>query len=331
MKRQTQTTGIRFWYGDDLLSLQNELYKVLDGFFGQFGAFVLEGCEVKPNGTKYDISRGLMALSGTDAEGRPTRMVVPFEGVQNVSLPVYFTLGYETVTRTYKDGTVKPVSFAYKATASTVQPAGECLTVSQPEMLRFADVIQDRQHTFVTEEERRSWNSIIGAAKSYAEALHASAKSYADNLVARLVDQSPESLDTFRKLADALGNDPAFATTILEQLGQKTQALTPYKQIAHGPYSPKGGDTVYYIGNYKFLTVELPWPEDFTLTNDKAVLIVSDGIEVEFNSSYFVNRQPVTPTGGGEIEHVYTIRCISSYAAYPPFQYYVDHTIYERR
>ena len=41
MKRQTQAIGVRDWYGWDFLSLQEEPLKVVDGFFSQYGAFVL--------------------------------------------------------------------------------------------------------------------------------------------------------------------------------------------------------------------------------------------------------------------------------------------------
>ena len=45
------------------------------------------------------------------------------------------------------------------------------------------------------------------------------AKAYADSAVASLVNAAPEALDTLKELADALGNDPDFATTILDKVG----------------------------------------------------------------------------------------------------------------
>ncbi|MCA5622849.1 tail fiber protein, partial [Salmonella enterica] len=36
--------------------------------------------------------------------------------------------------------------------------------------------------------------------------------------VAQLVGSAPETLDTLKELADALGNDPNFATTVLNKL-----------------------------------------------------------------------------------------------------------------
>ena len=40
--------------------------------------------------------------------------------------------------------------------------------------------------------------------------------------IAALIDSAPETLDTINELAKALGNDPNFATTVLNQLSQKT-------------------------------------------------------------------------------------------------------------
>lgn len=47
-----------------------------------------------------------------------------------------------------------------------------------------------------------------------------SANSYTDNKVADLVNSAPAVLDTLKELADALGQDPNFATTVAGQIGQ---------------------------------------------------------------------------------------------------------------
>lgn len=53
-----------------------------------------------------------------------------------------------------------------------------------------------------------------------------SAKVYADNAVANLVNGSPEALDTLKELSDALGNDPNFAATVAAQIGGKVDKIT---------------------------------------------------------------------------------------------------------
>src|SRR5699024_10063433 len=42
-----------------------------------------------------------------------------------------------------------------------------------------------------------------------------------DAAVASLVDNAPEALDTLQELADALGNDPNFATTVSTEIGKR--------------------------------------------------------------------------------------------------------------
>ena len=53
-----------------------------------------------------------------------------------------------------------------------------------------------------------------------------SAKEYVDKAIAELVDGSPAALDTLKELSDALGNDPNFAATVAEQIGQKVDKVT---------------------------------------------------------------------------------------------------------
>ena len=48
---------------------------------------------------------------------------------------------------------------------------------------------------------------------------------YVDQKVSELVDGAPETLDTLKELAAALGSDPNFATTIATQLGGKVDKV----------------------------------------------------------------------------------------------------------
>ncbi len=124
MNRQVQEPGIRKWAGDDLIALQAEPLKVLDSFFARYGNAVVSGCEVfaNENGQTYNISSGVVCLSGIDHEGKESFRVVPFAGVEEVTFPVYLTLEYETHQRLYADNHSKPVSHDYRAVASSVKP-----------------------------------------------------------------------------------------------------------------------------------------------------------------------------------------------------------------
>ena len=52
-----------------------------------------------------------------------------------------------------------------------------------------------------------------------------------DTRVSGLVNSAPETLDTLKELADALGNDPNFATTVANQIGNKADKDTVYTKL----------------------------------------------------------------------------------------------------
>lgn len=64
-------------------------------------------------------------------------------------------------------------------------------------------------------------NEIDAAYKAADTSTLNAAKSYTDTKVAELVDSAPETLNTLEELAQALGDDPNFATTIAGQIGEK--------------------------------------------------------------------------------------------------------------
>ncbi|KWC29328.1 hypothetical protein WL48_25450 [Burkholderia ubonensis] len=62
--------------------------------------------------------------------------------------------------------------------------------------------------------------------------------------LAELVDQSPEALNTLKELADALGNDPNFATTITNELAKKSAIDSPvFTGTPKGPTPPQFDNT----------------------------------------------------------------------------------------
>lgn len=66
---------------------------------------------------------------------------------------------------------------------------------------------------------------VLADAQAYADSKDAQvlvdAKGYADGAVAALVNGAPETLDTLKELADALGNDADFAASVMAQLAQR--------------------------------------------------------------------------------------------------------------
>lgn len=168
MKRHVQQQGVRQWAGDDLIELQAEPLKAVDGFFKEYGSCILQGCDITAKGNDaYDISAGLIALSGLDVDGKPAFKVVPFSGITNVVLPVYFTLNYSVVTRPYEDNKVKPIAYDYRASVSTVRPSGNYLELSESHNIRFIDVMQNSSHRFMTDAERTKLNGVAEGANKY--------------------------------------------------------------------------------------------------------------------------------------------------------------------
>lgn len=122
MKEHVQKTGVRKYAGDDLIELQAEPLRVIQAFFEKCGNCVINGCEVVAAGNKYNVTPGVVSLSGTDADGAQAAKVVPFGGVENVTLPIYLTLTNTVSERVYGDGKVKPIAYNYTATATNVHP-----------------------------------------------------------------------------------------------------------------------------------------------------------------------------------------------------------------
>lgn len=169
MKRHIQQPGVRQWAGEDLIELQAEPLKAIDGFFAEYGPCIIQGCQIADNGDgTYDITSGLLALAGTDVNGNNTFKVAPFSGISSVPFPVYFTLAYSTVERSYMDGQVKPIAYNYRAEVNTVRPSGKYLELSEDNITRFVDVIQcDAAHRFFTDEERKKLSGIDAGANKY--------------------------------------------------------------------------------------------------------------------------------------------------------------------
>lgn len=169
MKRHTQQPGIRQWAGEDLLELQSEPLKALDGFFEEYGPCVIKGCHLTDNGdSTYNLSPGLVALAGTDAAGAATFKVVPFSGIDAMPLPVYLTLTHSVVERPYINGQVKPIAYDYRAGVSAIRPdSGEYLELSADSIPRFVDVIQNAEHRFFTDAEREKLKGIEKNANNY--------------------------------------------------------------------------------------------------------------------------------------------------------------------
>ena len=81
-------------------------------------------------------------------------------------------------------------------------------------------------------------------------------ETYVQNKIAEVVNSAPGTLDTLNELAQALGNDPNFATTMVTELGKKANTANLATVATSGSYndlsdtptipSPSGA----YVGSY---------------------------------------------------------------------------------
>ena len=74
--------------------------------------------------------------------------------------------------------------------------------------------------------------------------------SYVDTKVASLIDSAPETLDTLKELSAALGDDPNFATTISNQIGNKAdKAQVLDVTLAPAAWTTSGSEFKYTYSN----------------------------------------------------------------------------------
>lgn len=80
-------------------------------------------------------------------------------------------------------------------------------------------------------------------------------ETYVDSAVANLVDSSPDTLNTLNELANALGDDPNFATTMTTELGKKSTATNIVNGINSGSLRTilaKAENDTYHLGTGAF-------------------------------------------------------------------------------
>lgn len=83
--------------------------------------------------------------------------------------------------------------------------------------------------------------------------------SYVDTKVASLIDSAPETLDTLKELSAALGDDPNFATTISNQIGNKAdKAQVLNITLAPASWTTSGNEFKYTYSNTSLRALASP-------------------------------------------------------------------------
>jgi len=85
--------------------------------------------------------------------------------------------------------------------------------------------INGSETTVYTHPAKHSISDVDGL-QSALDSVEDNAKDYADSKIADLVGSAPEALDTLYELANALGENPNFATTVTNELAKKTNKFT---------------------------------------------------------------------------------------------------------
>lgn len=172
MKEQVQELGVRKWFGDDFIDLQNELYATIRSLVADYGNMILSGCNVTNNGdATYNISEGVAYLrDSSGANGKYCRVYAQ-TNVAAASFPVYLVQASRDRTavpaygREYKDATTKNIIVEYYANVVTSLPAhANYVSITAAGVTtRFRDAIQSANYRFATDTEKTAWNAKLNA------------------------------------------------------------------------------------------------------------------------------------------------------------------------
>lgn len=180
-------------------------------------------------------------------------------------------LGYETDTTKFKigDGTTNWTTLTYAGvTQADIEAAVESIVGLAPEDLDtlielaaaigddadFANTINNAidNHADLTTNvhgipDVSALETQTGA-QTKADAALSAAQQYADNAVANLVASAPSTLNTLNELANALGDDPNFATTVTNSLAEKLPYIADTITNLSTANAVTELDTVYIVG-----------------------------------------------------------------------------------
>lgn len=88
------------------------------------------------------------------------------------------------------------------------------------------DAIEELKNTIVPNYRNINGYTLDSNITLNAADVGAATEEYVDTAVANLVDSSPDTLNTLNELAAALGDDPNFATTVINQIAEKVDKTT---------------------------------------------------------------------------------------------------------
>lgn len=129
--------GGKHEYATDTKAAQTEALEPVQSYFKQFGACIIDGCAITPNGGNWDVAAGLVAI-----EHASGFKVARFAGVTNVALPGHLVIDETIVNGNYESGSDE-VFRNYTAVWVNGAPG-----VSDDTVLKFGTPTTDIPHTF---------------------------------------------------------------------------------------------------------------------------------------------------------------------------------------
>jgi hypothetical protein len=119
---------------------------------------------------------------------------------------------------------------------------------------------------------------------------------YVENEFAELLDETSEELDTLKELAEALGNDPNFSTTILNALATKAPLASPaLTDIPTAPTAVPGTSTTQ-IATTEF--VQQAIPSGVTVPINYCYVQYPSVAANDYNAAFPLGERPATLFGG---------------------------------
>ncbi|MCT4637285.1 MAG: hypothetical protein N4A72_06220 [Bacteroidales bacterium] len=231
MKRQVQKTGIRQWYGDDLIDIQNETITAIEAFYQPYGACIIKGCNI----TNKNISEGIVYLDGK---------IMRFLSGSVISFPVYLKSNLRKETREYDAGGVKDVAEIYEAVISTTVPDGEYITINEHGGKTFRQAFQDANNRMVTDAMINNWNATEARAASDATSKANSAQTSAINTLRGSVTSSYNTLEKlYNWITSGLSGKANKNGSSTENFTSKRQFIGDYGIIA---------EKIDFINNSKY-------------------------------------------------------------------------------
>lgn len=179
--------------------------------------------------------------------------------------------GYELLTKNdIEDANTTEVIMCYKPANSINKVVPFAITKSGEVYYKGYEV-SSKQYT-----ENIINDSLFKEAKAREEAI--------DNAISKLVNGSPEALDTLLELSETLGNDPNFATTMVNALAKKVDKETNKALISN--YRSSDCDFNDFTGaGFYYLTTGLTNSPDVDISSAKGqyyhLLVVNGGGDTE--------------------------------------------------